>query len=117
MQTGQQKGERECFRVKMNRQGLKLVGAALLLVAALTVPVSAEEDDWCEGQAGACASMCGTTVSWGQIGTQWDSCYLWILGSCVGAWVPTYGATFGSGVENFECQGEPIYSSYCQCRY
>jgi hypothetical protein len=104
-------------RKALIRSILQIVLLVSAAVALGTTSVSANEE-WCQQQAGACAQQCGDTVTWGQVGYYADSCCYWdpVTGCEPDLFCPQYGATWGSGVENFECD-EYSQSSYCQCRY
>ncbi len=99
------------------RSILKLVGVAVLLVAALGAEVRASEE-YCAQRAADCAQTCGTTVNWGTVWSYYYPCsvYIWQLDLCFGGFDPVAGVIFSNGIHQFECD-EYSASSSCQCAY
>jgi hypothetical protein len=97
---------------------IRSLSFAVLVCASLysgTVRVEASES-WCEDEAEACGSRCGSTVSY-QL--QYMVCinyypfpHQW---ECE-EWVGVYEWALGSGVESFSCD-EVSQQSYCVCAY
>jgi hypothetical protein len=105
------------------RSGLQLLGLCVLALFLSTARVDAAMAS-CEEQAAACAGICGTTVDWGEVGQYWDEGRLvWVFNweqgwhyEDIPGYSPIYGATFGNGVEYWECTPGSIHG-ICQCRY
>lgn len=60
----------------------------------------------------------GTTVSWGNYWSYWDSCFDWNPDDgCIGGLSGIGGVIFSSGIDNFECWDYPAGMYWCQCAY
>jgi hypothetical protein len=99
------------------RSGLQLAGLCLagFLLSATTAHA---DEEWCQNQAVSCAAMCGTSVSWGVLYSYYDAYHTWdpVNQVWIGGMTDVWGATFGSGVENFECN-DVAQTYWCQCVY
>ena len=104
------------IRGTLVRSGLQLLGLCVLALFLSTTAVHAEEHT-CEEQLAECGSHCGTTVNYEVTGGWWDNCQHYSGTGCVAGWSPIYNATWGNGIENWECLPHDGGNGICQCAY
>ena len=99
----------------------------LVLLVSAAVALSETKvqafDEWCQGEAGECSQLCGTTVSWEVVGTHPEECCRLEWSEALQGLVcvpdsecPVYNYYYASGIEIFECD-EGSQTSLCQCAY
>lgn len=102
------------FRNSITRSLLQLGLLCTIAAWLSTTPVKAFDFD-CTAVAADCGQMCGSSVTWQY---QYSECHYWNPEppfNCLDWW-HEYSYSYGSGVENFECD-EASETYWCQCAY
>jgi hypothetical protein len=93
---------------KMARSFLQIAALSIVGLFLTAAPAKANYEFDCTQKAADCTAKCGETVYWTLVYQFWDE---W-----VGDWDYVYNYSYGSGIQDFECD-EQAQTEYCACTY